>query len=225
MSEPGNFLERWSRRKHDAETDATVPDVAQKTPDGSDEPDAAPAASVEARPAAPFDPASLPSIESIGASSDLSAFLRPGVPPDLTRAALRRAWTADPQIRDFIGLVENGWDFNDPNGMPGFGSISADEVGRLLAHMTGAPKPEQTASPQQAALAEGHSGQSPTQATSSESAQQSPQDQPAPMQELAPAEKGSMQRSEDNIATQYNSEEQEDLRPPAHRGRGGALPK
>jgi hypothetical protein len=45
------------------------------------------------------------------------------------------------------------------------------------------------------------------------------------MQELAPAEKGSMQRSEDNIATQYNSEEQEDLRPPAHRGRGGALPK
>jgi hypothetical protein len=225
MSEPENFLERWSRRKHDAETDATVPDVAQKTPDGSDEPDAAPAASVEARPAAPFDTASLPSIESIGASSDLSAFLQPGVPPDLTRAALRRAWTADPQIRDFIGLVENGWDFNDPNGMPGFGSISADEVGRLLAHMIGAPKPEQTASPQQAALAEGHSGQSPTQATSSEPAQQSPQDQPAPMQELAPAEKGSMQRSEDNIATQYNSEEQEDLRPPAHRGRGGALPK
>jgi hypothetical protein len=45
------------------------------------------------------------------------------------------------------------------------------------------------------------------------------------MQELAPAEKDSMQRSEDNIATQYNSEEQEDLLPPAHRGHGGALPK
>jgi len=225
MSEPENFLERWSRRKHDAETDATAPDAAQKAPGGSDEPDAAPAASVEARPAAPFDPASLPSIESIGASSDLSAFLRPGVPPDLARAALRRAWSADPQIRDFIGLVENGWDFNDPNGIPGFGSISADEVGRLLAHMIGTPKSEQTTSPQQAALAEGHFGQSPTQATSSEPTQQSPQDQPAPTQELAPAEKDSMQRSEDNIATQYNSEEPEDLRQPAHRGHGGALPK
>ena len=64
MSEPENFLERWSRRKHDAEADATVPDAAQKKPGGSDEPDAAPAASVEARPAAQFDPASLPSIES-----------------------------------------------------------------------------------------------------------------------------------------------------------------
>ena len=224
MSEPENFLERWSRRKHDAEADATAPDAAQKKPGGSDEPDAAPAAPVDARRAAQFDPASLPSIESIGASSDLSAFLRPGVPPDLTRAALRRAWSADPQIRDFIGLVENGWDFNDPNGIPGFGSISADEVGRLLANMIGTPQPEQTASPQQAALAEGHSGHSPTQATSSERTQ-SLQDQSAPMQELAPAEKDSMQRSEDNIATQYNSEEQEDLRPPTHRGHGGALPK
>ena len=56
----------------------------------------------------PFDIASLPPIESIDADTDVTAFLRPGVPPDLTRAALRRAWSTDPAIRDFVGLVENG---------------------------------------------------------------------------------------------------------------------
>ena len=51
--------------------------------------------------------------ESIVAESDVRAFLAPGVPPELTRAALRRTWSADPKIRDFIGLSENSWDFND----------------------------------------------------------------------------------------------------------------
>jgi hypothetical protein len=42
------------------------------------------------------------------------------VPADLTRAALRRAWLADPAIRDYIGLSENAWDFTAPGGVPGF---------------------------------------------------------------------------------------------------------
>ena len=37
---------------------------------------------------------------SITAATDIRAFLAPGVPAELTRAALRRAWTADPAIRD-----------------------------------------------------------------------------------------------------------------------------
>jgi hypothetical protein len=57
---------------------------------------------------------SLPAIDSIGAGSDIRRFLDPGVPSDLARAALRRAWVADPVIRDFIGLSENSWDFNTP---------------------------------------------------------------------------------------------------------------
>jgi hypothetical protein len=48
-------------------------------------------------------------------------------------AALRRAWSADPAIRDFIGLSENSWDFNAPDGVPGFGSPITDDTGRLLA--------------------------------------------------------------------------------------------
>ena len=79
----------------------------------------------------PFDPATLPSIESITAGSDIRAFLQSGVPAELTKAALRRAWTTDPAIRDFIGMAENQWDFTDPTAMPGFGPLQAgDDVGR-----------------------------------------------------------------------------------------------
>src|SRR4029077_6384214 len=79
----------------------------------------------------PFDPAQLPPLDSIGADTNIAAFLRRDVPPELTRAALRRAWTSDPAIKNFVGLVENGWDFNDPSAMSGFGPISAEEVARL----------------------------------------------------------------------------------------------
>ena len=85
-----------------------------------------------------FDLTQLPSIDSIGANTDVTAFLRPGVPSELTRAALRRAWSSDPAIRDFIGLVENGWDFNDPSAMSGFGPISPEEVARLTAQIISA---------------------------------------------------------------------------------------
>jgi hypothetical protein len=66
------------------------------------------------RPAAEhlFDAQNMPPIDSIGATSDIRPFLASGVPEDLTRAALRRAWSADPAIRDFIGLSENSWDSN-----------------------------------------------------------------------------------------------------------------
>ena len=60
----------------------------------------------------------LPPVESIDAATDIRAFLNKGVPQDLTRAALRRAWSSDPAIRDFIGLSENSWDFTAPEGVP-----------------------------------------------------------------------------------------------------------
>jgi hypothetical protein len=42
---------------------------------------------------------------------------------------LRRVWTSDPAIRDFIGIAENQWDFNDPDAIPGFGPLAAMEDG------------------------------------------------------------------------------------------------
>lgn len=152
MSEPENFLERWSRRKREA--DAPAPDPAPEPPrveaDNQDEVAAPIPQRGDAKPVEPvFDPASLPSIETIGADTDVRGFLQPGVPPDLTRAALRRAWSSDPAIRDFMGPVENGWDFNDPSAMAGFGPISADEIPRLLARVFGTQAPEEPKLPPQ----------------------------------------------------------------------------
>jgi uncharacterized protein DUF3306 len=114
MSERENPLLRWARLKQAAE--------------GAEGTDAASAASDPTNaPEAPFDLASLPSIEEIAADSDIIAFLRAGVPSEFVRAALRRAWTSDPAIRDFIGIAENQWDFNDPNAIPGFGPLTASE--------------------------------------------------------------------------------------------------
>ena len=147
MSDEENFIARWSRRKREAEQAAAekpgvdVPDDAAPPSDvQSAEPvaasaDAAQAVETEAG-APPVDLDSLPPIESITAGSDIRAFLAPGIPAHLTRAALRRAWVADPAIRDFVGLAENAWDFNAPGGVPGFGPpLPLEEAQRLVAEM------------------------------------------------------------------------------------------
>jgi hypothetical protein len=104
--------------------------------DESDVTEARPSASESAEPA--FDVTKLPPIESITADSDIRAFLAPGVPPELTRAALRRAWAADPKIRDFVGLAENAWDFNAPGSAAGFGPLEmTEELRREVARMVG----------------------------------------------------------------------------------------
>jgi hypothetical protein len=64
---------------------------------------------------------------------------KPGVPEDLARAALRRVWSLDPAIRDFVGLSENSWDFNAPGAMDGFGPIDGEQVGRILSRLLGKP--------------------------------------------------------------------------------------
>lgn len=132
-----DFLKRWSRRKREA--DAAKPAAPEGDADAKPAredaaaPDATPNAQVEQ---AEFDVASLPPIESITALSDVTAFLRAGVPVELTRAALRRVWAADPAIRDFVGLAENAWDFTDPNAMTGFGPLeSTDEIRRMIAQI------------------------------------------------------------------------------------------
>ena len=88
---------------------------------------AASTAELAKKTAEAFDMSSLPPIDSIVATTDIRPFLAPGVPAELTRAALQKAWRSDPAIRDFIGLSENSWDFNDPNGMHDVG-FSRDEL-------------------------------------------------------------------------------------------------
>ena len=123
-----DFLARWSRRKREVTKAEAKPRVEPQPV----RKELSTEAVQEAEPE--FDIASLPPIESINALTDVTAFLREGVPAELTRAALRRVWTADPAIRDFVGLAENAWDFTDPTAMPGFGPLeSTDDVRRMIA--------------------------------------------------------------------------------------------
>jgi Protein of unknown function (DUF3306) len=176
MSDRETFMARWSRRKRasaqdgeSAEPSAPADDAAAQAPQAIGAPQAAGAPQAIGAPqggelalGAPSDaPAShedaspvpqLPSIESIVAESDVRAFLAPGVPPELTRAALRRAWSADPKIRDFIGLSENSWDFNDPGAMPGFGPLELteeirQEIARMIGRSLGEDVPDAPGSP------------------------------------------------------------------------------
>lgn len=114
MTDQDNLLLRWARLKQAAKAAAEHEAPADLEPLAT---------------AAPIEPVSLPSLESIGADTDVIAFLRAGVPAELTKLALRRAWTSDPAIRDFIGIAENQWDFNNPNGIPGFGQLEPGESG------------------------------------------------------------------------------------------------
>ena len=137
-----SFVSRWARLKRNSD----APCRLEPTGDG---PPVDVVASVETDAISghgqdggitdePFDPASLPSIETITVNTDIRGFLQSRVPVELTRAALRRAWTSDPAIRDFIGIAENQWDFNDPHAMPGFGPLQeSDNLPALLARALG----------------------------------------------------------------------------------------
>jgi Protein of unknown function (DUF3306) len=160
------FLARWSRRKRAAVRAPEAPAAA-----ALDGPvvglapvpvaeEATPAATVADDAASPpaeqpaFDPASLPAPESLTAASDITGFLRAEVPAALRRAALRRIWTLDPGIRDFIGPADYAWDYNAPDGVPGFALGLGGDVQKLLAQAMGwhtEASPEATPEPEPAA--------------------------------------------------------------------------
>jgi hypothetical protein len=158
MNNPENFLTRWSRRKHAAAAEGEeTPPSAASTPTASkqgiggeraagaerqDGDSPAPPCATPNAADPPFDPLSVPPIESIAADTDIRGFLVPGVPPELTRAALRRAWAADPKIRDFVGLADYDWDFNAPGAMAGFGSLElTDGLRQAAARIIGQTSP------------------------------------------------------------------------------------
>jgi len=235
MSEPEKFLSRWSRRKRVAD-EAPEPPAPDRSASAPQTPatDSEPGAKQTATPAAPepaFDPASLPSLDSIGAETDISAFLKPGVPSGLRLAALRRAWSADPAIRDFKGLAENDWDFNDPNGMLGFGQLDpATDVKKMLAQLFGetpradeattelpAP-PEQNTPPSNELSA---SSERVAIESSSESANAPTTQTPAHNETR---ESHNLLQREENIAVRDDESESDDAQIKRRRSQGSALP-
>jgi len=232
MSEPKepkesdkNFLERWSRRKRDAERErAAVNEASAPTAETP-----RPGEPAVAAPEPVFDIKSLPPIESIGPTTDIRAFLKPGVPAALTREALRRVWIADPAIRNYIGPSENAWDFNDPTAMAGFGPLAPGEAERLLASLFPEPSealPEAGSTTEQTREVAENPNASPEPAVA------------APAEETVIADHASGEVTTDDVASKHLAEaepanaapqQQEPAQPRvfAHlrRGHGGALPE
>ena len=96
------FLARWSRQK---KLSAKRPPLVAEISAEKDGPE--------------IDPATLPKIEDLTADSDIRVFLQRGVPEALRKLALRRMWSLDPEIRDFVEMAENQWDFNKAGGVYG----------------------------------------------------------------------------------------------------------
>jgi hypothetical protein len=131
----GGFLSRWSRRKREiAAEEAAAAAAIAPVPESTGNP-------APAEPEEEFDLSLLPDVETLTVESDITLFLKKGVPEALKNAALRKMWSADPAIRDYIGPVDYQWDFNDPAGVPGFGPLGSDvDVEALLKQVVGEPK-------------------------------------------------------------------------------------
>ncbi len=232
MSEPENFLARWSRRKQEAEHTAEKPNDPPRE-DGeiaaelsSDLPvgDAS-----EEKKEPEFDLSTLPPIDSIGAGTDIRAFLQKGVPMELSRAALRRAWTSDPAIRDFIEVAENQWDFATGSDLPGFGPLEpTDDVRRLVAEVfegrSSAPSPVDSLSENNVqGLPERQNSQQPTQQALLQNPE--PQNSQETSIETFVSEPEAVVHREAEISATQQDVPQSDSALPTRRTHGSALPR
>jgi hypothetical protein len=234
MSEPENFLTRWSRRKAETSEEdrheqdaapAVAPEVeARASEDQKSDTAGAETESDATTPA--FDPTTLPPIESIGAGTDIGAFLKAGVPAEMTRAALRRAWATDPTIRDFIGLAENSWDFTAPNAILGFGPLSAEDALRAMGQLTGAAKKVVEQIDAISPPAESVQAKLPLkEPDTTEQLAGRAKDQFKQNADINSDASNSLQCDKENIAPQQNEIESNENSLPTRRSHGGALPE
>ena len=138
------FLARWSQRKQEAkQPEPAQADSAAETVESSGSP------APQGEDVTPeFDLSSLPTLEELTASTDITAFLRKGVPEHLRNAALRKSWALDPAIRNYVNpALEYAYDWNTPGGVPGGGELGAGvDVARLVSQIMGEPAAETTSS-------------------------------------------------------------------------------
>jgi hypothetical protein len=142
VSEPNNFLTRWSRRKRDVEAaegkekTLAAEDAAART---EQEDARLPAAEADAQSAEPeFDLSSLPSIDEITATTNVSGFFNPAVPEALRREALRRLWSLNPPTPEALLMAEYAGDFTDAGNMAGFGPLQmTDELRQMARQIVG----------------------------------------------------------------------------------------
>ena len=114
-----------------------VPAVAQKQEAITASGDSTGALNTWVKPSSPaFHPNALPALDTIDAQTDIKVFMQREVPDEIRLPALRRAWSVNPAIRDFKGLVELDWAFDAPNSISGFGELDPGfDVAQRLAQL------------------------------------------------------------------------------------------
>jgi hypothetical protein len=156
MTDTEGFLGRWSRLKQQTkespqtkEPEAEAAETALPCPDPAD---ALPALSPEEVDEADetADIRKLPPIDSLGADSDYTGYLAPGVPEPLKLAALRKAWTSDPKIAEFRGFADYDWDCN----APGYGQLlPTDDIQQMVKNFLFSEPEERPDGPKDAVMA------------------------------------------------------------------------
>jgi len=211
------FLSRWSRRKQEARaSEHAQPSLPAEPADA-----APPPAAGEAASEPEIDLSKLPPLDSITAATDITEFLRKGIPAELSRAALRRAWAADPAIRDFVGLAENAWDFTDPNAMPGFGALhdSPEQIGAMVERVLGGMR---DAAEKLASEDPKHAQQGPIEAETTRLSPASETASVAAVRSVAPASEPAESAAATQPETPADERDEAPFRPRTH---GGALPR
>lgn len=136
MSEDEKFLSRWSQRKLAAvKEDQNA--IASKEPVGETVEPAA--ATGEKKSEEAFDLSTLPKLEEISETTDITSFLKKGVPESLRNAALRKSWALDPAIRSYVNpALEYAYDWNTPGGVPGTSELAiGTDVVRMVSQIMG----------------------------------------------------------------------------------------
>src|SRR5215218_7292327 len=178
------FLARWSQRKQEAKQPEPKEAPAGESVESSD------SSAPQGEDVAPeFDLSTLPKLEELTGSTDITAFLRKGVPEHLRNAALQKSWALDPAIRNYINpALEYAYDWNTPGGVPGGGELGAGvDVARMVSQIMGEPAAETTSSGASSAKQAPHSPVEPSEC-----------DLPAKPQVDVPAQ--SLRRSEEPAA-------------------------
>lgn len=139
-----NFLSRWSQRKSNAK---------QPDDDGAaahaDHKVKASRAIVESHAADEFDLSSLPKLEDVTEATDITGFLRKGVPESLRNAALQKSWALDPAIRNYINpALDYAYDWNTPGGVPGTSEIAVGtDIAKMVLQIMGSDPSNQSVEP------------------------------------------------------------------------------
>ncbi|MBX9932702.1 MAG: DUF3306 domain-containing protein [Methylobacterium sp.] len=139
------FFSRWARRKREVRLEEIKPETKpEAAPEASVElPATVEAEGLEAAPPEAQVLVELPSLDSLTAQTDLSEFLKAGVPQMLRNAALRRMWSLDPSIRDYLSEArEYAYDWHISGAVPGTGPmLPTDDIAGMVRDVFAGSKP------------------------------------------------------------------------------------